>query len=91
MDEKQALFIQESNKRFTLNIDEFVIGQKVISVKYGVDEIVNKTSSSIQVKINKRKKYGVTHKEWFTMSDFNKAYRKSNKLKVKIKISKKTF
>ena len=57
MDEKQALFIQESNKRFTLNIDEFVIGQKVISVKYGVDEIVNKTSSSIQVKINKRKKY----------------------------------
>ena len=72
---KQAEFIRENNAINASNIDDFFIGQAIIDSKDFVDVITNKTSNTIEVEINKRTKEGVTHKQWFTMSSFNKNYK----------------
>lgn len=72
---KQAEFIRENNAINASNIDDFFIGQVIVNSKGFTDMITNKTSNTIEVEINKRTKEGVTHKQWFTMSSFNKNYK----------------
>lgn len=54
------------------------MSDQVIDYDGDICEIVDKTSSSICVKIEKKTPQGVTHNQWFSIEQFEKRFKKKN-------------
>ena len=77
--------IKESMIMFAGNIDEFEIGMSIKDSDAAICKISNKTINSIEVEIGKKKPkknankeeiYGINCKQWFTIGDFNRRFKK---------------
>jgi preprotein translocase subunit YajC len=68
-------YIDERMKEYSMNIDEFSIGEEILDSDGIVCKITDKTSNSIEVEIKKKNKEGVDHKQWFDMKRFNNRFK----------------
>jgi len=69
-------YINQKNKEYQLNIDEFEIGQEVMYKNKYKTFITNKTANSIEVFLKKETKEGINCLQWFTIKDFNTLFKK---------------
>jgi hypothetical protein len=73
--EKQADYIKERMSFFAMDIDSFVIGEKIKDIDNTLCEITNKTVNSIEVFIKHKTDQGVDCKQWFSMDKFHKRFK----------------
>lgn len=81
---EQEKHIADSMTLFAANIDDFEIGDLVKEANGIVSKITNKSINSIEVEIDKKPQkkgtskevYGIKARQWFTMENFNRRFKK---------------
>jgi len=73
---KEEEYIEERNKEFASNIDEFSIGNILLAKDKSNVTITNKTKNSVEVYIKAKTKNGANSKQWFIMNSFNREFKK---------------
>jgi|GEM_PF-4384018 len=61
---------------WSMNIDQFSVGDVVIDTDLSECVVVSKTSNSIEVLVKKKNKNGIDSKNFYSMRDFNKRFKK---------------
>lgn len=83
--ELQEQHIAERMAFFASNIADFEIGEEVKEADGTISKITNKTINTIEVEIDKRpfkknaskeETYGIKSRQWFTMENFNRRFKK---------------
>ncbi len=69
-------YIREKTNEYSININDFQIGEIVLDVDGSECEIINKTPNSIEVFIKKKTNKGIDCSNWFEMRSFNKRFSK---------------
>ena len=69
-------YIEGKKALWAENIDEFEIGERVLDQDGGECLITDKTANSIEVFIRKKSDKGVNAKNWFTMKNFNRRFKR---------------
>lgn len=74
-------YIEEKNREFAMNIDEFSIGQMVTDSDGNQCAITDKTKTSLEISLKAKTSNGVSgkginYKQWFDMKRFNNRFKK---------------
>lgn len=72
----QEDYIKSKMSDFTLNINDFTIGEVICDLDDNQYIITDKTLNSIEIYINKRSDQGIDCKQWFTMTKFVTRFKK---------------
>jgi len=76
MNKIQKEHIEERMKFYAQDIDNYAIDDVVIDID-GVECVVtNKTLNSIEIHLDKKCSEGVSCKQWFTMNDYNRRFKR---------------
>ena len=83
-EKEQQKHIADSMRLFAANIADFEIGDLVKETNGIVSKITNKSINSIEVEIDKlplkknasKENIGIKARQWFTMENFNRRFKK---------------